>query len=211
MQKIAAQVEESRREIVSKDTELAQQNQTLKLAELKEKSIVQNFSDIRKNLSSSEKTVTELLSQKKNLEEQLKVKEDEMQFFRESSTEQKQWLNKLISQKEEEIANLKKELTWINAELAEANTQIGRYEAQICEIQSDLSKKSEEVKSLRDANAQKKQELDLKRKEVDQLRIQQTAAEESNDKYEKKTTVRNDYKFIVQTCIQYYSFLNIRH
>ena len=207
MQKIAAQVEESRREIVSKDTELAQQNQTLKLAELKEKIIVQNFSDIRKNLSSSEKTVTELLKQKKDLEEQLKVKEDEMQFFRESSTRQKQWLNKLISQKEEEIASLKKELTRVTTVLNRASTQIEEYEAQIHMIHSDLSKKSEEVKSLRNANAQKKQQLDLKRKEVDELRMQQTAAEESNDKYKKTTKVRNDYQLFM-LYIKYYSFLN---
>ena len=211
VQKIDAQVEKSRREIVSRDTELAQQSQTLKLAEMKKTSITQGFPNIRKNLKSSEKTVTHLLSQKKNLEEQLKVKEDEMQFFRESSTEQKQWLNKLISQKEEEIARLQKELTRVTTELNRASSQINEYEAQIRKIQSVLSKMSEEIKSLRDANAQKKQELDLKRKEVDQLRMQQTAAKDSNDKYNKKTTVRNDYKFIVQTCIQYYSFLNVRH
>ena len=201
VQKIDAQVEESRREIVSKDTELAQQNQTLQLAEKKKKNITLSFPNIRKNLQSSEKTVTQLLSQKKNLEEQLKVKEDEMQFFRESSTEQKQWLNKLLSQKEKEIANLKKELTKVTAELEKANAQIGRYEAQIREIQTDLSKKSEEVECLRNANAQNKQELDLKRKEVDQLRMQQSAAEESNDKYRKETMVRSDYNII--TCIQY--------
>ena len=173
---------------------MAQQIQTLKLAELKKKSIIQNFSNIRKNLNSSGKTVIQLLSQKKNLEDQLKVKEDEMQFFRESNTEQKQWLNKLISQKEEEIASLSKALTRVTAELEEANAQIGKYEAQIHKIQSDLSKRSGEVKSLREANAQKKQELNLKRKEVDQLRMQQTAAEESNDRYRKETTVRIDYK-----------------
>ena len=190
MQKIDAQVEKSIREIVSKDTELAQQSQTLKLAELKKKSIAQSFPNIRKNLKSSEKTVTQLLSQKKDLEEQLMVKEDEMQFFRESATEQKQWLKKLISQKEKEIANLKEELTRVTAELEEANAQIGRYEAQIHEIQSDLIKKPEEIISLRNANAKNKQERDLKRKEVDQLRMQQTAAEESNDKYRKETMVR---------------------
>ena len=171
---------------------MAQQKQSLKLAELKKKTTAQSFSNIRKSLSSSEKRVTELLSQKKNLEEQLKVKEDEMEFFRESSTKQKQWLNKLMLQKEEEIAILQKELARVTTELTRANTQIGEYEAQIHKIQSDLNKKSEEVKSLRDANAQKKKELYFKRKEVDQLCMQQTAAKESSDKYRRVTMVKID-------------------
>ena len=191
-------MEVSRHEILSKDRELAQQNQTLKLAEMKKVSTIQSFSGIRESISSSEMIVTQLLHQKKNLEEQLKVKEDEMQFFRESSTRQKQWLNKLISQKEEEIASLKIELARVITELNKASTQIGEYEEQIRKIQSDLSKKSEEVKSLRDANAQKKQQLDLKRIEVDQLHMQQTAAKDSIDKYRKTTAVRNAYIFLIQ-------------
>ena len=138
---------------MSKDRELAQQNQTLKLAEMKKKNTIQSFSDIRENINSSEKIVTQLLSQKNNLEEQLKVKEDEMQFYRESNTRQKQWLNKLISQKEEEISSLKKELTRMTDELNRASAQIDMYEALIRNIQSDLSKKSKEVKSLQDALA----------------------------------------------------------
>ena len=191
-------MEVSRHEILSKDRELAQQNQTLKLAEMKKVSTIQSFSGIRESISSSEMIVTQLLHQKKNLEEQLKVKEDEMQFFRESSTRQKQWLNKLISQKEEEIASLKIELARVITKLNKASTQIGEYEEQIRKIQSDLCKKSEEVKSLRDANAQKKQQLDLKRIEVDQLHMQQTAAKESIDKYRKTTAVRNAYIFLIQ-------------
>ena len=187
VQKIDARVEESICEIVSKDTEFAQQNQTLKLAE---KTCIQGFSNIRKNISSLEKTITELLSQRNNLEEQMKVKEDEMQFFRESSTEQKQWLDRLVTQKEKEIASLKKELTRVTAELNRASTQIVEYEEQIHKIQSDLDKKSVQIESLRKANSHKRQELDLMRREVDQLRVQQTAAEESNEKYRKATLVR---------------------
>ena len=196
VQKIDAQVEVSGHEIVSKDRELAQQNQALKLAEKKKKTIAQRFSSIQKNINSSEKKVTQLLSQKENLEGQLKQKEKEMLVLSLSNpTQLQELLKEVILVKNQEIANLKKELELVSAELEEVNAQLGEYKVQICKIQSDLSKKSEEVKCLREANAKNKQELDLKREEVDQLRMQQTAAEESNDKYRKTTKVRSDYNY----------------
>ena len=208
MQKITAQVEMSRHEIVSKDREFAQQNQALKLAEMKKKTIALGFSGIQENIVSSEKKVTQLLSQKENLEEQLKQKEKEMLVLRLSNiTQQQELLKEVISIKSKEIANLKKELEKVTTELEEANAHLDEYAVQIRKIQSDLNKKSEEVISLRNTNARKKQQLDLKRKEIDQLRMQQTAAEESNDKYRKATMVRN-YNYC-KTCIHYYSFKTI--
>ena len=190
MQKIDAQVKEFRRQIASKDLELAQQNQSLKLAESKKKSIAHRFSNIRQDISSSEKRVTLLLKEKENLEEQLRVKEKEMLLFKDSNPKQQDLLQEVLSIKEKEISSLKKQLDVVTTELEEANAQIGEYEAEIEKNKADMSKKLKEVKSLQDANAQNKQELDLKRREVDQLRMQQTAAEESNDKYRKQTMVR---------------------
>ena len=211
MQKIDAQVEESRCQIASKDLELAQQNQSLKLAELKKKNTAQGFSDIRQNISSSEKRVKQLLSQKENLEKQLEIKEKEKLLFIDSHSKQQELLKEVMSIKEKEIASLKKQLEELTTELEEANAQIGEYEAELRKIKADMSRKSKEVKSLQDSNAQNKQELDLKRKEVDRLRMQQTAAEESNDKYRKQTMVRTVLaSHYCKACIHYYCSPNNR-
>ena len=175
---------------MSKDQESALQDQALKLAEVQKKGISQGFSNTRQDLNTSEKKVTQLISQKKSLEEQLDIREAEMQIFRESNAKQQELLNKVIQLKEKEIANLKEQLRSITFELDEASVQIGEYTAQIHEIEKKLSRKSKKVESLRKANALTKQELDLERKKVDQFRSQQTSLQESEEKFRRETRVR---------------------
>ena len=194
---------------MSKDQELAQQNQDLEVAESIQKDITNDLSAIKEGIRHTGNRAEKLLQQKKKLERKLKLKMKEQEnLIIIITSNQKQPLEdkaaltedelvELKQEKEEEIAEHKVELEEVESKLREAENQISGYEEQLHQFSSELMKLFGKLKSLREVNAKTKQELDLEREKVDHFCMQQTAAKNSENTYRKETQVNYQIEYVL--------------
>ena len=201
LDQIDGQIDQSRITITSKDKELVQLEQALQLAELEKDNITQDLNTICQGIRSLKDRIIHLLEEKKGLEEQLKLKENQVLLFKELNSKTdvllKEFSTKpevihiLATVTEKEIAGLNGQLQTVGTKLEEAEVKLSDHREKLLhKIVAELREKSQEVESLREVNAQTKLELDLERAKVEKLRMQQTAAKEE-ERYMNEVKVRN--------------------
>lgn len=190
------QVKRCRCQIISNDLKLAQQNKHLQSAEFIKKEITQDLSSIKQSVGNIGNKTEQLLQRKEKLEKKLKMKKQEMIIITAKQEQPhnilpltKDEITELAEEKEKEITEHKKELEEVEVKLKQSAAQISEYEEQLLQFTSELRELFEKLQSFRQTNAQTKQELDLKRGRVDQFRMQQTAAEESEERYKREIKV----------------------
>ena len=176
-------------DIDSQDQELAQRDQSLKQAELKRKTISEEFTAVKQKLTESQSRITKLAEEKNDLESTLKLREFEFQIMQQSATQQMEMQRQSISLKEKEIADLKERLQTVRKELDETKYCVPALREELQKASQELASKSTKIKLLRKAKEEMKLSLDIERKRYDNVVMQQTAANTSNDSYKQEVEV----------------------
>ena len=176
-------------DIDSKDQELAQRDQSLKQAELKRKTISEEFTAVKQKLTESQSRITKLAEEKNDLENTLKLREFEFQIMQQSATQQMEMQRQSISLKEKDIADLKERLKTVRKELDETKFYVPALREELQKASQELASKSTEIKLLRETKEEMKLSLDIERKRYDNVVMQQTAANTSTDSYKQEVEV----------------------
>ena len=185
----STEVMELSSDIDSKDQELAQHDQSLKQAELKRKTISEEFTAVKQKLTESQSRITKLAEEKNDLENTLKLREFEFQIMQQSATQQMEMQRQSISLKEKDIADLKERLKTVRKELDETKFYVPALRVELQKASQELASKSTEINLLREAKEEMKLSLDIERKRYDNYVMQQTAANTSTDSYKQEVEV----------------------
>ena len=178
-----------RHDIEEKDSELDRQYQSLQEAKREREIASRQVETLQHKLSKSQSIVEELRKEKNDTENQLEVKRFEFDSLREAKTHKIELQKLSISQKENEISNLKMHLKFVQDKLLEANTLIPTLEEDIRELSGKLAIKSAKIEVLRESKNDMRELLDLKKRELDSTLIQQVAANTMYYGYRKELEV----------------------
>ena len=198
-------------DIDSKDQELAQRDQSLKQAELKRKTISEEFTAVKQKLTESQSRIIKLAEEKNDLENTLKLREFEFQIMQQSATQQMEMQRQSISLKEKDIADLKERLKTVRKELDETKFYVPVLREELQKASQELASKSTEIKLLREAKEEMKLSLDIERKRYDNVVMQQTAANTSNDSYKQEVEVLYRQEWHDNILVVHVQFTNYVH
>ena len=136
----------------------------------------ENFKQIKHNAVQVQTRVTKLIKQRIEIQKQLEQKESGRRKLQRIQGREKEALQSLIDERNEEIARLQQELKAVQAELASEKRKASSLQEQLQQATKDLEVSSARVQELLWARQTLEISLDKESKRVDQLLMQQTAA-----------------------------------
>ena len=176
-------------DIEEKDQEVAQRDQGLKRAEQERATIAQGFATIRNKIQNAQRTIAKLLQEKSDLENTLTLREVEFKALRRGVTAEMEQQHHVMSLKEKEILDLRKQLQTVTEELQKTEPQVKTMHRELQSISIKLERKTTEVQMLRESKEELKLQLEMERKRIDGYLIQQTAAKDSDASYRRQVEV----------------------
>ena len=176
-------------DIESKDPVLAQRDQSLKRVEQERISVARGFITIREKMKAVQTRIAQVTQEKENVEGMLEQREMEFQALKEYTTSKIEKQQRALSQKQEEIAGLRKNLAAVRDELERMKSQLPSFQKELQKVTLELAKKSTEVQLLREDKEEMKLQLEVERRRIDGYLMQQTAAMSSEASYRKEVQV----------------------
>jgi len=115
---LSSKVEKLSKEVEAKDRELAVKNLALDDARKQENIVRQKLLEIKQTIRNTQNKTMKLIQQKMEVEKQLQLREQELQFLRTGHQKDSEQLRSIIHNKEEEVRELRHCLQSVESELA---------------------------------------------------------------------------------------------
>ena len=179
-------VDELRRNIKSKCLKLKKQQEELEEAELYEGVIRKRLTDVMKRMSSHQSKLENLMHDKAQLEEALRLREVEIEMLQDSRKKERAYL---IALREEEVVEYQEKLDSVKQQLEEERQKIPPLKEEIQQLLVELARKSEEICHLRNAKEETNSQLKMKRDTVEMKTKELTAAAVSHAVHMKEVQV----------------------
>ena len=128
-----------------------------------------------------------------NVEKQLQLREQELQFLRTGHQEDSEQLQNIIRNREEEIRELQQQLHTVEGELNFERKRTQELSEKLQQATTELEKKSAVQRVQEKENEALKSHLKRERQMVDFLQMQLISASSSKDQYISEMEVREHY------------------
>ena len=115
--KLSTEVEQLRKQVKERDMELAVKDRCLEEAKRQKGEVNQRLVQIKQTIRQTQTKTIKLIQGKMNVEKQLHLREQELQFLRTSHQEDSEQLQNFIRNGEEEIRELQQQLHTVESEL----------------------------------------------------------------------------------------------
>ena len=131
----------------------------------------------KNNLTTACNKTKRLLHERREVKQQLKLKEKELQYlqFLQKQQEENEDLRAIIEAKEAEIMLLRESLDGLRQKLESSREEANSLREQLCQSTIELAEKSADVRQLERTRADLMTILESERKRVDQLLMQSAA------------------------------------
>ena len=181
--KLIIQVERRMREVEAKDKELAVQYQSLEEARRQMGMANQRVTETIQSIRQTQTKAINLIQEKMEVEKQLQLKKQELQFLCTIHQDSEQ-LENIIRNKEEEIRKLQQRLHTVESELSSEKKWSQRLREQLRQVTAELETKSAVEREREKATGDLRTSLERERQTVDFLREQLTSASTSKEHME---------------------------
>ena len=182
MQKrLGSQIEKLRNNVKEKDRELALKDQSLEEAKRQKDAISQKMMQLRQTIKQNQTKTISLVKKKAEAEEQLQLKERELQLLRTIVQKDSELLQKdreLLQNKEKEIRELRQHLQSVESELTLERNLSKELRKKLQQATEELAKKSAVEREREEAKEYLKTHLERERQTVDFLRVQLTSKDQ---------------------------------
>ena len=182
MQKrLGSQIEKLRNNVKEKDRELALKDQSLEEAKRQKDAISQKMMQLRQTIKQNQTKTISLVKKKAEAEEQLQLKERELQLLRTIVQKDSELLQKdreLLQNKEKEIRELRQHLQSVESELTLERNLSKELRKKLQQATEELGKKSAVEREREEAKEYLKTHLERERQTVDSLRVQLTSKDQ---------------------------------
>jgi len=193
--KLSSKVEKLSKEVEAKDRELAVKNLALVDARKQENIVRQKLLEIKQTIGNTQNKTMKLIQQKMEVEKQLQLREQELQFLRTGHQKDSEQLRSIILNKEEEVRELRHRLQSVESELAFERKVTQDLKEKLHQANAALAEKSALAQEREKVNEAFKILLEGERQRVDQLLRQLTSASTSRDQYTREIEVKGDSVF----------------
>ena len=181
--KLIIQIEKCMREVEAKDKELALNHQSLEEARRQMDVANQGVAEKIQSIRQTQTKVINLTQEKMEVEKQLQLKKQELQFLCTIHQNSEQ-LENIIRNKEEEIRKLQHRLHEVESELRSERKLSQELKEQLKQATADLGKKYSAEQDREKATGDLRTSLERERQMVDFLREQLTNASTSKEHVE---------------------------
>jgi len=187
---LSSKVEKLSKEVEAKDRELAVKNLALVDARKQENIVRQKLLEIKQTIEITQNKTMKLIQQKMEVEKQLQLREQELQFLRTGHQKDSELLRSIIHNKEEEVRELQHRLQSVESELALERKVTHDLKEKLHQANAALAEKSALAQEREKVNEAFKILLEGERQRVDQLVRQLTSASTSRDQYTREIEVK---------------------
>ena len=136
----------------------------------------QQLTNIKPKVKLTHTKTVKLIHERMEIEKQLELREQEIEFLKNSNLKEHQQVQSIIRQREEEIKQLKEQLSVVEGQLISERKQAQDLRKQLNQTEKELVAKSAEAQELERSICKLETYLDFERKRVDLLLMQMTAA-----------------------------------
>jgi len=187
---LSSKVEKLSKEVEAKDRELAVKNLALVDARKQENIVRQKLLEIKQTIGNTQNKTMKLIQQKIEVEKQLQLREQELQFLCTGHQKDSEQLRSIIQNKEEEVRELRHRLQSVESELALERKVTQDLKEKLYQANAALAEKSALAQEREKVNEAFKILLEGERQRVDQLVRQLTSASTSGDQYTREIEVK---------------------
>jgi len=187
---LSSKVEKLSKEVEAKDRELAVKNLALVDARKQENIVRQKLLEIKQTIRNTQNKTMKLIQQKLEVEKQLQLREQELQFLRTGHQRDSEQLRSITQNREEEVWELRHRLQSVESELAFERKVTQDLKEKLHQANAALAEKSALAQEREKVNEAFKILLEGERQRVDQLVRQLTSASTSRDQYTREIEVR---------------------
>jgi len=187
---LSSKVEKLSKEVEAKDRELAVKNLALDDARKQENIARQKLPEIKQTIGNTQNKMIKLIQQKMEVEKQLQLREQELQFLRTGDQKDSEQLRSIIQNREEEVRELRHRLQSVESELAFERKVTQDLKEKLHQANAALAEKSALAQEREKVNEAFKILLEGERQSVDQLVRQLTSASTSRDQYTREIEVK---------------------
>ena len=180
-QELSGKVEKLRTEVETKDRELAVKNLALKEARRQQGAVHKKLAQIRNTIGQTQAKTMSLIQQKIEVEKQIQLREQELQFLRTGHQKDSEQLQSIIQNREEEVRELRHRLRTVENELASEKKVTQDLRDKLLQTTAELAVKSALAQEREKVIGVFKFQLEGERQRVDQLLMQLTGAGTSKD------------------------------
>ena len=188
--KLSSKVEKLSKEVEAKDRELTVKNLALVDARKQENIVRLKLLEIKQTIENTQNKTMKLIQQKLEVEKQLQLREQELQFLRTGHQKDSEQLRSIIHNKEEEVRELQHRLQSVESELALERKVTQDLKEKLHQANAALAEKSALAQEREKVNEAFKILLEGERQRVDQLVRQLTSASTSRDQYTREIEVK---------------------
>ena len=135
---------------------------------------------------------TGLLKEKSELEKQLELKQQELEFLHTIKQKDEEKLQLILKNKRVEIKQLQQQIQVLNSELQSEKKTAKELREKLSQVEKKLQVKSSRVQELEKAICELRLDYKNERKRVDMLLMQRTAATTSKEQYTKEIEVHQN-------------------
>ena len=180
-QELSGKVEKLRTAVETKDRELAVKNLALKEARRQQGAVHKKLAQIRNTIGQTQAKTMSLIQQKIEVEKQIQLREQELQFLRTGHQKDSEQLQSIIQNREEEVRELRHRLRTVENELASEKKVTQDLRDKLLQTTAELAEKSALAREREKVIGVFKFQLEGERQRVDQLLMQLTGAGTSKD------------------------------
>ena len=191
--KLSTKVEQLRKQVKEKDRELAVKDRCLEEVKKQKGEVNQRLVQIKQTIRQTKTKTIKLIREKMNVEKQLQLREQELQFLRTGHQEDSEQLQNIIRNREEEIRELQQQLHTVEGELNFERKRTQELSEKLQQATTELEKKSAVQRVQEKENEALKSHLKRERQMVDFLQMQLISASSSKDQYISEMEVREHY------------------
>ena len=180
-QELSGKVEKLRTAVETKDRELAVKNLALKEARRQQGAVHKKLAQIRNTIGQTQAKTMSLIQQKIEVEKQIQLREQELQFLCTGHQKDSEKLQSIIQNREEEVRELRHRLRTVENELASEKKVTQDLRDKLLQTTAELAEKSALAQEREKVIGVFKFQLEGERQRVDQLLMQLTGAGTSKD------------------------------
>ena len=192
-QQLTEKVAQLQKALEANDKEFEKKRQLLEKAEKEKTTTKHRVARIHQMVIAVHSKTTGLLKEKSELEKQLELKQQELEFLHTIKQKDEEKLQLILKNKRVEIKQLQEQIQALDSELQSEKKTAQELREKLSQVDKELQGKSSQVQELEKVICELRLDYKNERKRVDMLLMQRTAATTSKEQYTKEIEVHQNY------------------
>ena len=177
------------KQLHAKDAELEAKSNMLEESK-KEKSVLNHeVTTLKQNIDHTHIKSVKLINEKLEIEKQLELKKQEIELLKSSHSDKSQHFQSIITQREEEISQLKEQLRMVEGQLSSERKKAQDLREQFNQVERELAAESARAQELEKSNGKLEANLESTRKRVELLLMENAAASSNQQQHTRELEV----------------------